>query len=176
MTPLLKFRLKCFALTSAFSVASAGGVAAQELWQGARVGQSAAEISKIFPDAHPIQPINPGSEYLRIDNRSIGDDIARVTFILQSDALQTVILGFDAAEERSRAENRIATARLRDLLSLKYGPPFTCTGSPSDTVAAVRCGWVSGRIQITLNYFDVGGSRGSLAITYKAGPDPSTGL
>ena len=101
-------------------------VMAQELWQGARVGDTVADIKSRFPEATPPEKEIDYEGYevpLIIDQREIGQYVFDVYFMMVDKKLNSVRL-YMSEKETGERPYEFTFNNLMPVLSERYGAPF----------------------------------------------------
>ncbi len=130
-------------VASVAAVAALGtpiGLSAQELWNGASLGMTPADVLKAFPKAAQGERSIEGDDMiLRVPELRAGGHDATAFFDFTGGGLNTVELLLSP----DRPGAAIDTEDVKTQLSSKYGPPVECDGRE-------RCEWRSGGVDITL--------------------------
>jgi hypothetical protein len=133
---------------------------AQELWRGARAGDTPAQVQAKFPKATEIDyspeeratlPTAPGRSELRLEDIDVAERNGKATFVFTDNRLISVIVSVET-KDMSPGEAKDAFDDLAGLLSNKYGPPLSCGvlgGSGS------KCRWLAGETYIGLNRYGI---------------------
>jgi hypothetical protein len=130
-----------------------------ELWRGARLGMTPAQVQAAFPKAHPVvdgESLLDDAKQLFIlpGERLPTGDTATASFYFRGDSLIEVKLVADVPQGRTDANIGRAEAISNSLVSA-YGKPTNC--GPRQGLLAYECDWISRGLSITVSYMDVAG-------------------
>jgi len=144
-----------------------------EIWEGARVGMTPANVLKLFPAAR--RTVAGASIAGDVEGASMAtrvadhDTVAR--FYFGKKGLSTVELDFGDVEMGRTAANLVEAHQLGDLLAQKYGPAQVCASpQPGALVQSYSCRWTSGPVRIELEYRE-GAPPPTLSVVYRANLD-----
>jgi hypothetical protein len=161
----------------AMVLAGAGAASAQELWRGARLGMSPAEVRGLFADAAPppavITLMGGETDDLVLKGVRLGGVNMTARFFFRDGLLTTVQLA-PARRLLTRPEDNMRLAQdLRAELGQEFGAPFECGDKSYAGVAMFNCKWLKGPIVVRLWYMDVMGQSPNLRIGFRKADDPS---
>lgn len=148
--------------------------AAVEIWRGARVGMSPAQVQALFPAAEVLSDgeslLDNAKARVRLAHVRIpSGDPGSAAFYFRSDALNEVRFVADVPSGRTEVNLRRAQA-IADELSKTYGKPTTC--GPRQGLLAFECDWLTDRLSVSVTYMDVAGQSPLLETAIRAVSDP----
>jgi hypothetical protein len=138
-----------------------------ELWRGARLDMSEADIASRFPKAtHSKGEVLPsGAKSALILPTTLGGAPANAQFYFQADGLVTIIIDRPDVVAHKTADNLAKAHKVADELTAEHGKPKSCSEQPK--LADLTCIWVLGGAKAMLSYRDVGGAAPSLSVAYR---------
>lgn len=153
-------------IVAAFSTASAAS--AQELWRGATVGMSVAEVQQLLPTAAAVSgdEIQGEVPLLRVQGFDLVRTPFRADFYFAQDSLKTVILRPVAAQ--SATASMMIAEDIIPQMTVKYGPPFDCeiNRRSISSLTSTACKWLSNGTRIGVFASHMGYAIPNLAIVY----------
>lgn len=142
---------------------------AQALWQGSEYGMSLDQVQALFPDAAP--PDVPGEltggvvEGLRGKTVDIAGRRFTPMFFFKGSQLSQVNLRL--ASEGNAAGAALAFDDLFQVLRVKYGAELAREERAVGGMRSREATWLSGKTDISLNYYAFSGSDPALVVVYR---------
>ncbi|HZL00366.1 MAG TPA: hypothetical protein VFC47_10740 [Caulobacteraceae bacterium] len=129
------------AMVLAASLWNVSSATAQELWNGARLGMTPAEVEATFPQAaHGQWMVSGDDTRLRVGALRAGGHDATAFFEFRGERLSAVELELAPGA----GGGPIDTAGITRQMSAKYGPPTDCDQGEG------KCEWRAGEVDMTL--------------------------
>lgn len=165
--------MRALVLTMALAASFAVGTAnAQELWQGAALGDTTDQLLEKFPDAQrlPERAIYKDGAYaeIMIDQRKVGGEVFDVGFVMGPDGLSSVSLRM-SEDDTGQRPNSVTFGGLEEVLSRRYGAPlYEMPAKMSDPgfLRAMKNEFREGDLVISLWCMMCGKPEGSITIGY----------
>ncbi|MBK8199205.1 MAG: hypothetical protein IPK75_12650 [Acidobacteria bacterium] len=146
---------------------------AQELWQGAKKGDSLEQIRQAFPDVlafdKPVEYTEDRLALLYLDDRSIGGEIFDVFFIMSGDALDMVVLRM-SKDDTGEIPNSVDYHAVEALLNRRYGAPLyemPAKMQDSQFLRLYKNEFRDGDLTIGISCMFCGGDDGFLGVNYE---------
>jgi hypothetical protein len=141
-----------------------------ELWQGARVGMTPAQVQAAFPAARPVVEgeslLDNAKARLKLPGvRLPTGETATMNFYFRGDSLNEVKLIADVPPGRT-ADNVRRAQTIAGALTPRYGKPSTC--GPREGLLAYECDWLDHGLSVSVTYMDVAGQSPLLETTIRA--------
>lgn len=154
------------AAAAAFDAPAAG----LEIWRGAKVGMTPAEVRAAFPAVKPVADgealLDNAKEKLRLDGVQLASgDRARARFFFRGEGLNEVKLLVEAPAGKTEANVKRAAA-VADSLASAYGTPVACGARAG--LLAYQCDWIAKGLSVSVTYLDVAGQSPLLDVTLRA--------
>jgi hypothetical protein len=138
-----------------------------ELWRGARIFMSQAEVAALFPTATgskgELLP-NGARSGLTLATNVAGAPVT-AQFYFDANGLVSVIIDRPDVVAHRTDDNLVKAHRLIDAVSAQHGKPADCAEQPK--VASLTCTWPLGETKAVVNYRDIGGANPTLSISYR---------
>lgn len=151
-----------------------------DLWRGAKVGMSAAEVQRLFPLAGPPanSTILTGGQVdrLQLEPIDLNGRPATAHFYFAGPQLVAVELTASGFKPGKPARNIELAKSIADGYSATYGPGYDCGPKSLGDIAVYECKWLKGRLSIQLWYMDVAGQAPLFYVAYRQADDPSYNL
>lgn len=151
-----------------------------ELWRGARVGMTAAQVTALNPDARPAAPrlvTRPpvdnavvGAGAVLAVNEQVFGYPALATYYFGPTGLVEVVVGVRELRLRHTLDNVSMARDIRTGLVQYYGRPKVCLDSDKRGLARLDCRWTTRSVQVGLSYVDYGGLSPNLDVAVRAMP------
>jgi hypothetical protein len=144
-----------------------------ELWKGARLGMTPAQVQALFPSA--ITPTKPdhmrgAPELLAIEGVEFAAQKASAEFYFRDEHLEVVLLRFNVAP--GDQSNLQKEKQIHDLLTQQYGAAYKCDNTDNLTAKIHTCDWYSNDVRIGFIYLEIPGNA-VLNVAYRKGqPQP----
>jgi hypothetical protein len=137
---------------------------AQELWRGARAGDTPAQVQAKFPQVKVSDEPNslPGRSAWRLDKIRMAGIDSEANFVFEHDALLSVILSFKA---RDIAGMETTYAALIADMYATHGPPESCGGTAT---LKHQCLWQVNGAEIGVARWHFGDESGFVNMWHKA--------
>ena len=171
--------LALLAAAAALAVPSPPPVA-PELWRGARVGMTPAQVQALFPEGRAAAPVLltlppvanavvGGSAAWAVDEAVFGRP-ALATYYFSPAGLLEVVVNVRGLRLRHTRDN-VETARaIRTGLVAYYGQPKVCEDTARRGLDRLDCRWVTPSVQVGLSYVDYGGLGPNLDVAIRTLP------
>ena len=151
-----------------------------ELWRGARVGMTAAQVKALFPDARTAAPplvttppvanaVTGGAAGWAVDEQVFGHP-ALATYYFGPTGLLEVVVSVKGLRLRHTRDNVGIARDVRGGLLSYYGAPKVCLDTNRHGLVRLDCRWVQRRVQVGLSYVDYGGLAPNLDVAVRAMP------
>ncbi len=173
--------LSLSALAATVSVAlPAPPPATPELWRGAHVGMTPAQVQALFPDGRgaasnsftrPPVPnaVTGGTAVWAVDEEVFGRP-ALATYYFAPTGLLEVVVNVKGLRLRHTRDNVDAARSIRTGLLQFYGPPKVCVDTAKRGLDRLDCRWETRSVQVGLSYVDYGGLDPNLDVAVRALP------
>jgi hypothetical protein len=151
-----------------------------DLWRGAKVGMSEAEVQRLFPQATPpaqLTTLTGGQvDRLQLDAVDLQGRPATAHFYFAGPQLVAVELTASGFKPGQPTGNMALAQSIAAGYSATYGQGYDCGSKSLGDVGAYECKWLKGRLSIQLWYMDVAGQAPLFYIAYRQADDPSYNL
>ena len=149
-----------------------------ELWRGARIGMTAAQVQALFPEGRAPAPVLitlppvanavvGGAAGWAVDEKVFGHP-ALATYYFGPGGLLEVVVSVKGLRLRHTRDN-VETARdIRTGLLRYYGRPRVCEDTAHRGLDRLDCRWVTPTVQVGLSYVDYGGLGPNLDVAVRA--------
>ena len=149
-----------------------------ELWRGARVGMTPAQVLALFPMARaapstlisrpPVANAVVGASAVWAVEEEVFGRPALATYYFAPTGLLEVVVNVKGLRVRRTLDN-VETARgIRAGLIRYYGQPRVCEDTAQRGLDRLDCRWVTTSIQVGLSYVDYGGLSPNLDVAVRA--------
>ena len=144
-----------------------------ELWHGARIGMSQADVATHFPAATPSagETLPNGAKSALSLSAPLGGAPATAQFYFDAHGLAAVIIDRRDVAAGKTDENLAKAHQVVDQLTSEYGKPANC--SEQRRLAALTCIWTLGEAKAVASYRDVGGAAPTLTVSFRKLKDAS---
>ena len=150
------------------------------LWQGAKVGMTVADVRRQFPAA--VVPATPtiltGGQVdrLMLAEQDLAGRPATAHFYFAGSELVSVELTVSDLRPAERARNLSEARTIAAHYTAQYRTSYDCGSRSLGDIDAYECKWLSDRVSIQLWYMDVAGQAPLFYVAYKQADDPSYNL
>lgn len=166
--------------TGALPYVPVQGLPPPELWRGARVGMTAAQVKALFPEARNAAPmlvtqppvanaVTGGGAVWAVDEQVFGYP-ALATYYFGPTGLLEVMVSVKGLRLRHTRDNVDTAREVRAGLLRYYGAPKVCLDTNRRGLVRLDCRWVQRRVQVGLSYVDYGGLAPNLDVAVRAVP------
>ena len=156
------------------------GLPPPELWRGARVGMTAAQVKALFPEARTAprllvtrpqvaNAVTGGAAVWAVDEQVFGRP-ALATYYFGPTGLLEVVVSVKGLRLRHTRDNVDVARDVRGGLMAYYGTPKVCVDTDRRGLVRLDCRWVQRRVQVGLSYVDYGGLAPNLDVAVRAVP------
>jgi hypothetical protein len=151
-----------------------------DLWRGAKVGMSEAEVQRLFPLAGPPAKstiLTSGQlERLQLESVDLNGRSATAHFYFSGSQLVTVELTASGFEPGQPTRNMELAKSIAASYSATYGQGYDCGLKSLGDISAYECKWLKGPLSVQLWYMDVAGQAPLFYVAYRQADDPSYNL
>lgn len=158
----------------------AGAMPGLELWRGAKIGMSIAEVRRLFPAARPPEApmVLTGGEVDRLELTSVDLESRAATarFFFKGGGLVSVELSLPSLRPAATAENMSAAREIGERFTARYGRSYDCGDRSFGEIDAYGCKWLKSPLSIRLWYMDVAGQAPLFYVAYRQANDPGYNL
>ena len=151
-----------------------------DLWRGAKVGMSVAEVRYHFPGASP--PFKPNVltggqiDRLQLSHQTLVEHPSIAHFYFEGPQLVSVELTATDFKPGERLRNLEEARNIAANYTSHYGAGYDCGSRSLGDINVYECKWLRGRLSIQLWYMDVAGQAPLFYVAYKQADDPSYNL
>ena len=151
-----------------------------DLWRGAKVGMSAAEVLRQFPgvvrSAEPTILTGGQTDLLQLPNLDLEGHPSTAHFYFAGPELVAVELTASDLRPGAPQQNLAVARGIAAAYATRYGPGYDCGPKGLGDVNTYECKWLKGRLAIRLWYMDVAGQAPLFYVAYRQADDPSYDL
>jgi hypothetical protein len=151
-----------------------------DLWRGAKVGMSEAEVQRLFPLARPpakSSTLTSGQlERLQLELVDLDGRPATAHFYFSGSLLVTVELTASGFEPGQPTRNMELAKSIAASYSATYGQGYDCGPKSLGDISVYECKWLKGSLSVQLWYMDVAGQAPLFYVAYRQADDPSYNL
>ncbi len=149
-----------------------------ELWRGARINMTVAQVQALFPDGRPPAPllvtlppvanaVVGGSAGWAVDEQVFGHP-ALATYYFSPTGLLEVVVSVKGLRLRHTRDNVGVARDIRAGLLRYYGRPTVCEDTARRGLDRLDCRWATHQVQVGLSYVDYGGLGPNLDVAIRA--------
>ena len=154
---------------------------APELWRGARVGMTLAQVEALFPAGRaaaaslvtrpPVaNAVTGASAGWAVDEQVFGRPALATYYFAPVGGLLEVVVTVQNLRLRHTRDNVDTARAIRNGLLQYYGQPEVCLDTADHGLDRLDCRWVTRSVQVGLSYVDYGGLAPNLDVAVRSLP------
>ena len=151
-----------------------------ELWGGAKVAMTAAQVQALFPRAaapgRQTLLTDGEAELLELPGVTIAGRPAAAQFYFREGALVAVKLAVTGLPPDAPGRGLAAAAAAADVLHRRYGSGYDCGDRSFGDISAYECKWLRDAVSIRYWYMDIAGQAPLMYVAFRQADDPGYDL
>jgi hypothetical protein len=140
-----------------------------ELWRGATVGMTLAQVQELFPTGHAVAGL--GVEGGGTPGWAMAESVyglpGTATFYFAGGTLREVLVSVTGVRPVHTADNLQVARNLEAALSGYYGKAAACVDSSARGLTRLDCDWSARGVRVGLSYQDLGGRTPTLDVAVR---------